>query len=762
MSRNLRNHKDHAQLICDIGELSGLFTDSTSLETFLQKIVQMIACHMRSDVCSIYLYYEDARELVLKATHGLNEEFIGNVRLRIGEGLTGLSLKEMRPICERHASRNARFRYFPGLGEEKYESFLSVPILRGRTMIGALVVQNTEKNCFTESDIQALRAISSQLANTIEMTRLILSIEERSGRQETPPALELKALSFVKGKVGAPGYALGDSITVQDKAHQLVFCGDARRQYTIDDFYRAVLLTEQQLEKLQQQIEEKLSDVASLIFTAQILMLKDQALIEAVVSRIQEGAPPPEAIITVIDRYIRKFESIPNVYLREKSFDVRDIGRRLLENLCGSTKENLDYQGRIVIARELLPSDALKLSSQRVKGIILLHGGATSHLSILARSLEIPLIIADMPELLQVPDGTRIIMDAGQGNIYVQPSPEVLARFSQNEETRHKLADLQKEVKPETWTKDKHRVRLMANINLLGDLQSARDCKAEGIGLYRTEFPFIVRNDFPSEEEQYVIYQKLVDSMAGKEITFRTLDIGGDKVLSYYEHHQQEKNPYMGMRSIRFSLRHGEIFSQQIRAILRSGAGAELRIMFPMISSLDEFRAARKIVLDDILQLKKEGAVCHTEPKIGLMIELPAVLEIIDELAAEADFFSIGTNDFIQYMLAVDRTNEKVANLYISHHPSVLRALKKIVDAAGRAGIDVSVCGDMAHKEDFLAYLVGIGLRKFSVDASYIPRIQSLLAEIDTGEARVLAAAVLKQTRLADIGKLLRLKDAGV
>jgi phosphotransferase system, enzyme I, PtsP len=753
-----KSFRNHAQLICDIGEFSALFSHSTSLETFLQKIVQMIAEHMRSDVCSIYLYYEESQELVLKATTGLNEKFIGNVTLRLGEGLTGLSLKELRPICERHASSKVNFRYFPGLGEEKYESFLSVPIIRGRTKIGALVIQNTEKNYFLEEDIQALRAISTQLANTIEMARLILSIEENVQVKVPEVVFDLKSLRLVKGKVGAPGYALGPSATVPDRNHRLVFHGEQETKYSLDDFYRALIVTERQLEECQRHIEEKLSDVASLIFTAQILMLKDQAFISLIVDHIKEGLNPPEAIIKVVELYVKKFEEIANAYLREKSFDVLDIGRRLLDNLCGAATEGQDFENKIVIARELLPSDALKLSSRNVKGVILLRGGATSHLSILARSLRIPLIIADVPDLMKVPEETLVLMDATQGNIYIHPSRDILSRFKKNERDRQHLIALKEQIKPETRTKDGQRVKLMANINLLGDLQNALDFKAEGIGLYRTEFPFIVRNNFPGEEEQYVIYQKVINNSPGHEIVFRTLDIGGDKVLSYFDQHLHEKNPYMGMRSIRFSLRHGEIFSQQLRAILRAGVGSELGIMFPMISSLDEFRQARQFVLETIKALKVEKIPCHTSPRIGLMIELPAVLEIIDELAAAADFFSIGTNDFIQYMLAVDRTNEKVADLYIPYHPAILRGLKRIVDAALGADIDVSMCGDMAHTVEFMNFLIGIGLRKFSVDASYIPQLQNFIESVDTRKAEKLSAAVLEKSRLADIRKILHLE----
>ena len=756
---NINNHKnrrDDTQLICNIGELSGLFTDSTTLETFLQRIAATVAEHMQVDVCSIYLYNEASEELVLKATKGLNRDFIGKLKLKLGEGLTGLALKELRPICERQASENSNFRYFPGLGEEKYESFLAVPILRGTTMIGTLVIQNIARNFFDEEDINVMRAITSQLANTIEVTRLFLSFQDKQTdkNQIIAPAKDLK---FIKGKRGSPGFAFGEAIVLKDNKG-LVSHDDPKflKKYTLQEFYQALQSTEKELEELQKQIEEKLSDVASLIFTAQILMLKDNSFTGMIADLIKKGKNPPQAIKYVTEYYMKKFEGIENAYLQEKRQDVCDIGNRLLENLIGKDQNVLEYNKQIVIARELFPSDALKLSSQNVKGIILLTGGATSHLAILVRSLEIPLIIADFPDLLNLPQKTKILMDANQGDIYVNPSSDIINAFKGKTLTSHELVRLKKSILPTTTTKDGTRVYVMANVNLLNDVKNALDFKAEGIGLYRTEFPFIARNDFPSEEEQYVIYKKLVEAIPNREITFRTLDIGGDKILSYFELHLKEKNPYLGMRSIRFSLQHVEIFSQQIRAILRAGHNANIRIMFPMICSVDEFLEAKRIVLKCLDDLEKEEIRCARDVKIGLMVELPAVLEVIEELAQEADFFSIGTNDLIQYMLAVDRTNEKVANLYLPHHPAILRALKKVVNVANQYAKDVSICGDMVHEERYLNYLLGIGIRKLSLDTTYIPKIKNLIQTVDIHDAEELSEEVLKESRLTQVSQLLQ------
>lgn len=740
--------RDHTKLICDIGELSAACHSSSCLENFLQRTAELTAEHMSSDVCSIYLYFDETQELVLEATKGLKPEAIGQVRLKLGEGLTGLAVKELRPICERQASKKPGYRYFPDIGEEQYDSFLAVPILRGQNRIGAIVVQNTQSNYFDQDDINALRAISSQLANTIETVKVLISIDTQ--QPEVPVQEDSSSLvdvKFLKGRTGAPGIVYGP-VAVMEGRHQYFLCADCledEHHYTLDDFLAAVDRTEKELRRLQSQVEEKLADVASLIFTAQILMLKDKFFMDAIVRLIKNDVNPPLAIKQTVHDYVHKFQNLDNAYLQEKAQDVQDVGIRLLEHLVGEFAQSRDLTERVVIARELFPSDILKLSTLNVKGLVVLSGGITSHIAILARSLEIPLVLLDDSRLLKLSRQQQILIDADNANVYIDPEQDVINSF-QKKHAEKDFELLSKLTKPATHTKDGTRIVLQANINLLCDLKTARGFKAEGIGLYRTEFPFIVRSDFPSEEEQFLIYQKLFQGMPGKEIIFRTLDIGGDKVLSYYDYGKEE-NPFLGMRSIRFSLRHKEIFRQQLRAILRAGAEATsgLKIMFPMISSLDEFLEAKQEVLICIDELTNQEILCHQSPKIGTMIELPAVVEIISEMAQEADFFSIGTNDFIQYMLAVDRTNEKVADLYLPHHPSVLRALKKIVDAAIAHQIEVSVCGDMSYDQRYLPYFLGIGLRKFSVDPHLIPGLQQVIETIDLKQAEAEAALLLQE-----------------
>jgi phosphotransferase system, enzyme I, PtsP len=295
---------------------------------------------------------------------------------------------------------------------------------------------------------------------------------------------------------------------------------------------------------------------------------------------------------------------------------------------------------------------------------------------------------------------------------------------------------------------------VMVNINLLSDLALPGEEIADGVGLYRTEFPFIIRNDFPSEEEQFFVYRKLVEGMKGKPVTIRTLDIGGDKILTYYDD-ARENNPFLGMRSIRFSLAHRDIFRQQIRAILRAGHNADLRIMFPMIASMEDFIESKAIVTDCARELGEEGIPHNAAPPVGMMVELPSAVMVIEDLAREAAFFSIGTNDLVQYTLAVDRTNEKVAHLYVPHHPAVLRSIKRIADAGRAAAIEVSVCGDMANSVRYLPFLIGAGITAFSVDSVYLPRVKRAIAGINRAEAASAAGRILLLKSLREVEELL-------
>ncbi|OGS33429.1 MAG: phosphoenolpyruvate--protein phosphotransferase, partial [Elusimicrobia bacterium RIFOXYB2_FULL_49_7] len=495
------------------------------------------------------------------------------------------------------------------------------------------------------------------------------------------------------------------------------------------------------------------SDAGSLIFNAHVLMLKDRGFISGVRKLIDGGENPPSAVIRVAKTYSDIFAASQNQSIRDKVQDVADLTKRIVANITGMEEDAVVVKNRVIVASELYPSDILKFFAQGIAGVVLTSGGVTSHVAILARSLKIPLVIADSPELDGLEPGNFILVDADIGNIYVNPSEEVIKHFNESNKAKAGIKKFSARTQ-KAETSDGHRINLMINVNLLRDIYTVKKLPCDGIGLYRTEFPFILRDSFPTEEEQYLVYRKLLEEAGGHEVTFRTLDVGGDKVLAYY-HTQKEENPFLGMRSIRFSLGNREIFKQQINAILRAGYDKKIRVMFPMVSSLDEYLEAKTVVGECVSAMKKRGVPFNDNPKIGIMVELPSLIAIIDSMAAVCDFFSIGTNDLIQYILAVDRTNEKVARYYLPHHPAVLRSIKAVADAAIKHGIGVSVCGDMANNPVYIPFLLGIGIREMSVDPVYFIRSYDSIKKTSLGFAVKFARDLLSCNDIRSITKLL-------
>jgi len=753
--------EDHFSLLADIGEISAILSESPDLQGFLDRCVLMVANHLHAEVCSIYLYDEDARELTLRATHGLAKDAVGRIKLKIGEGLVGKALKELRPICVAHASDHPDYKYFPEAGEEPFEAFLGVPILRGVEKIGILVVQRRASDRFSNVEVMAMRALTSQLATAIETARTLLQMASAVTRVDVPPPPVQRSF-FVSGTSASPGYANGRS--VQFMRHPVERILSISREHAgpcsgcAEAFDRAIQTTLTQLDGLQAALGQKLPEVASLIFEAHMMMLKDRSFVGAMRELISKGsASAVRAVAEVATKYIGIFESSAHDYIREKARDVEDLALRLLSNLAGDEdRRDVDWRGRIVIARELLPSDILKITLAEVSGIILVGGGLTSHISILVRSLAIPMIITEDIQLLGVADGDPVLLDAFSGNAYVNPGVDVARRLDERERLRGK-ADLHAcTMSPETRMKDGTRVTLLANINLLSELDSALALKAEGVGLYRTEFPFLIRQALPSEEEQFNVYTRLLTRMEGRDVTIRTLDAGGDKMLAYLTD-GVEPNPALGLRSTRLMLRYRDILEQQLRAILRAGARSErLRVMFPMICSLDEFEQVKAILEDCIEALVAETGEPVNRPMVGMMVELPSVVELADAFARSADFFSIGTNDFIQYMLAVDRVNARVFEYFCPHHPSVLRGLKRVADAALNRKIDCAVCGEMAHDVRYVPFFLGIGIRRLSVDPHFLPEVQQCVKSWSSEDASAYAASLLSQNSIREVEKLLR------
>lgn len=745
--------RNHLSLLSDMNELTGLLVSTLTVEDFLRRSSEMVARHLGARMCSIYLYDEPSGELYLAASTGAQTPL--RTRIGAGEGLVGHCVSRLKPVCEGIAGRSPSLVHFEPDRQDVYQSSLVVPIHRGPVRIGALEVRHEKREAFDESDIMTLLAASSQLGTAIESARMIMEMHRVEGalpvQSDIPPDTVFRAVIASEGYAYAPV-----SVYRKGGAQQLLepLPGDAAQ--TLEDFRMALDATSEQLQSLQSGFARRLPESASLIFTTHFMMLKDESFTGRMIRMIDEGAPPAQALAQVASHYTALLLSSPHEYMREKVNDIEDLVLRIMRNLRKAGHHDASSGARrIVVAGRLYPSDILRLAANDVQGIILAGGGTTAHVSILSRSLKIPLLMSEQEELLLLSEDTQVLMDAYTGDIYINPSQKIVRRFCEREKARHMATRKSAGGRAQTVTKDGERVRLLANINLLSEVSLARDLKAEGVGLYRTEFPFLLRSSLPSETEQYLIYKRLFDEMKGRPVIIRTLDVGGEKVLPYLDS-PPETNPELGLRSIRFLLSRRDIFAAQIRAILRAAAGArDVHIMFPMISSLDEFLEARRFVLSSFEELSNEQVSVCERLSIGMMVELPSVVEIMEELADTADFFSIGTNDFVQYTLAVDRANQRVSGYYAAHHPSVLRGLKRIVEAALKKKKEISICGEMAHETIHLPFLLGIGIRRFSVDPQFLPQLQESISRISLSDAREYADALLSRPRLKDVQEIM-------
>ena len=821
--------KGHLALLCDAGEMFALLSGEPDTEKILQRCVCLVAQHLEAEVCSIYFLDRSENELRLQATTGLNPDSVGVVRMKVGEGLVGKAMENKEMILEDQASRNPDFKYFPDADEDAFECFLAIPILRGEKGIGVMVTQRVADHPFTQDEAMVLRSIASQLAVLIENARVLISLKmdldheratctpkemvDEGPAVDTPSSIEDDNVGrgadfdmdgagmrdqprpmIFSARIASQGIAVGRAVVAKRSPVLEMLRGN--RAFTDDPslglnaLERAIKASLLQIEHLEKEVARRLPEAVTLIFDAHIMILKDKGFSEKMRELTREGHSALSSVVTVAQKYMKLFGASPNDYLREKVADVEDIASRLIENLLKrSGAGEVSHEDKILIARDLLPSAAVRFAMEGVAGIVLTGGGIASHAAILARSLNIPMVITETLAPLSITSDTVMVVDGEVGNIYLNPTPEIHAQFQEQMQSGVTTDRIPEKL---TQTADGVPINLMVNINLLSELDSAVRLNAQGIGLYRSEFPFLVRNNFPSDMEQFKVYDMLFNKMAGKEVTIRTLDVGGDKVLSYFDN-AGETNPELGLRSIRFAFRYPEIMKTQIRAILTAYDaavdGTTLRIKFPMISSLDEFRRARTIVmacyegLDGPWDHRSSGKITFSSddenrenrtmdgrgrgrhgtggkmkkplPQIGMMLELPSVVELIDDLASEVDFFSIGTNDFVQYMLAADRANDRVAEYYTPHHPSVLRALYRIARSVIHAGKDISVCGEMAKEPAFIPFFLGIGIRKLSVNQQFLYPVQQCIGQWSLADAEAYAQLLLAQNSVDGVAKVL-------
>jgi phosphotransferase system enzyme I (PtsI) len=515
----------------------------------------------------------------------------------------------------------------------------------------------------------------------------------------------------------------------------------------IGRFEAALIQTRMQILEMQQRIAESIGAKDAAIFDAHLLVVEDRTLIDEVLRKLETDLCNVEWVFQeVATSYSETLSKIDDPYLRERAQDIDDVMLRVVRNLQGKTTKPITsmIEPHILVAHNLLPSDTAMMDKQRVLGIATDLGGRTSHTAIMARSLGIPSIVGLHDVTQRLESGQQVLIDGTNGLLIVNPTPETLAQYGEIESRRIKVATQLKELREtKSTTRDGRHVVLSANIELVSDLDAVKANGAEGIGLYRTEFLYLNRDNLPDEEEQYETYRSVAERVAPDPLIIRTFDLGGDKIAPGTVDVSDEMNPFLGCRAIRFCLEHVPIFKTQLRAILRASTTGNIKVMFPMISGLVELRKAVAVLKECGAELAREGQAMGEKTEIGAMIEIPSAAISANALAGEVDFFSIGTNDLIQYALAVDRVNEKIAHLYEPTHPAVLHLLKMISDAAHTQKIWVGVCGEMAGDIALLPLLLGLGMDELSVSASLVPRVKRAVQSLEVAECRELVDEAL-------------------
>ena len=566
---------------------------------------------------------------------------------------------------------------------------------------------------------------------------------------------------MVKGIAVSPGIVMGNVFFLdkEDFAVKKRKIKKSEVEGEIKRFRKAISETRKELFKIKQRVSEQIGDKAASIFEAHLLLVEDPLLTREVMQKVGKSLCNVEYVVQeVAEKLTTAFSSVDDLYLQERAVDIRDVEKRILRNLLGREREELAQlkEEVVVIAHDLSPSDTAQMHKEKVIGFATDIGGRTSHTAIMARSLGIPAVVGLKNMSEKVRTGDRVIIDGNQGVVIVNPDKKNRERYARLhkeigliERRLRKLKDLPAK------TVDGHKVTLSANIEVPEEIGSVFEHGAEGIGLYRTEFFYLNRSDLPTEEEQFSLYKEVGGKMRPHAVVIRTLDLGGDKFLSHLEL-PQEMNPFMGWRAIRLCLERKDIFKTQLRAILRASVYGDLRIMYPLISGIEEFREAQMILDEVKKELSDKSVPFNKDIAVGVMIEVPSAALIADILAKEADFFSLGTNDLIQYTLAIDRVNEKTAYLYQPLHPAVLRLIKGVVEAAQREGISVAMCGEMASDISFTPILVGLGITKLSMGAVSVPEVKKIIRSITLEEAREIANKVLRFSTIKESNKFLQ------
>ncbi len=729
-----------------------------NLREALNILVSRVRAAMHADVCSVYLLDEHSDEHVLVATEGLSPDCVGTLRLGSGRGLIGLVVARAEPVNVDDSQKHSHFLLVPEVAEADFHAFLGVPIIFSRKVLGVLIVQAREIRRYDDDEVALLVTLSAQLAgliNRIDVTELL-----SAGRRSVERSI------FLTGLDGVSGVAIGEAVALVSAANL-----DSVRDRVVEDpqaeaerFRVAVQQELDELARLRNEVKSTLSEADLALFDAYAMMLRGDSMQGEVIRHILEGNWAPGALRKAIAAHVHAFEAMEDPYLRERAADIRDIGKRLLQRLLQTPERDQEYPLQTILAGdELSVTDLAAVPADRLAGIVSTKGTGASHLAVLARGMAVPAVFGVDGLPTNRIHGQEVVVDGYSARVCIAPEPKLRAQYQRLAEEEQALSlDLEKLRDEQSLTLDGHHVPLLANAALFTDIAAARERGAEGIGLYRSEMHFALRERFPGEEEQVATYRRVIKAFSPRPVTIRTLDIGGDKGLDYFP--IRETNPFLGYRGIRVSLDHPELFLTQLRAILRAGHNSRgFRVMLPMVSRVAELdetlelldRARRELEVRD----EPQGT-----PEIGIMVEVPSTVFQAEHYARRVDFLSIGTNDLTQYILGVDRGNSRVSHLFDGLHPAVLVAIRDTVAGARAHKCDVSVCGELAGDPAAALLLVGLGVDALSMSQGAINRVKWVIRSFKREHAQSLARDALDLERPEDVRAMMcrELEKAGL
>ena len=714
-------------------------TDAATLDEALTIIVTRIKDTMQTGVCSVYLLDESTDRWLLMATDGLNPSSVRVASLAKTEGLVGTVGSRGELVNLDDAPNHPAFRFLRETGEEIFQSFLGVPIVHQREILGVLVVQQTTQRKFSDDEEALLVTVAAQISALIAHAKVSGRLQLSHTDGEKPFDVHFQ------GVAGVSGVTTGTAFVRQPPAIlrrvKDAKTNDPKRE--LEEFQSALSDVKAELRQIGDTLSEHLERKETALFDTYLRMLEDHTLSGEVCQRIRSGETAPTALKYVVLDLVARFNAMDDAYLRERATDLLDLGRRILAKLLREQSESFEYpDDLILVAEDVTPVMLGEVATRSLRAIVSVKGSANSHVAILARSLGIPAVMGAVDLPLGDISGAHLIVDGWRGEVIVEPSEHLLSEYQRAIQDAAILEmDLEQVESGTAVTSDGQHVYLMLNAGPFGELSKRERSWIDGVGLYRTEFIFLSRSRFPTEDEQEGEYRAELQSYSPMPVVMRTLDIGGDKSLPYFS--IDEENPFLGWRGIRVTLDHPEIFLTQIRAMLKADSGlGNLRILLPMITTLEELRASKILIQRVVLELASEGYEVLA-PQVGVMIEVPSAVYIAPELAKEADFLSVGSNDLTQYLLAVDRTNSRVADMFDGFHPAILRALEITSKAGTNAKIPVALCGEMAGDPLAAVLLVGLGFKELSMSSAALAQVKRALGAFSSKECQSLAQQAL-------------------